>query len=136
MRLSKEATAFTLRIFCTVFLYRVVRTFLFLSLKTKKNIYRSSHWRCSIRKVFLKISQNLQKNTFVRVSYLIKFQASACNFILKKRLWHRCFTVNFAKFLRTPFLQNTSGRLLLHLDFQLWFGMKSNLIIPWFFDQL
>ena len=21
----------------------------------------------------------------------------------KKRLWHRCFTVNFAKFLRTPF---------------------------------
>ena len=27
----------------------------------------------------------------------------------KKRLWHRCFPVNFAKFLRTPFLQNTSG---------------------------
>ena len=22
---------------------------------------------------------------------------------LKKRLWHRCFLVNFAKFLRTPF---------------------------------
>ena len=29
--------------------------------------------------------------------------------LLKKRLWHRCFPVNFAKFLRTPFLQNTSG---------------------------
>ena len=29
--------------------------------------------------------------------------------LLKKRLWHRCFSVNFAKFLRTPFLQNTSG---------------------------
>ena len=27
--------------------------------------------------------------------------------------WHRCFPVNFAKFLRTPFSQNTSGRLLL-----------------------
>ena len=25
-------------------------------------------------------------------------------FFMKKRLWHRCFTVNFAKFLRTPFL--------------------------------
>ena len=24
--------------------------------------------------------------------------------LLKKRLWHRCFSVNFAKFLRTPFL--------------------------------
>ena len=33
--------------------------------------------------------------------------------LLKKRLWHRCFAVNFAKFLTTPFLQNTSGRLLL-----------------------
>ena len=27
----------------------------------------------------------------------------------KKKLWHRCFPVSFVKFLRTPFLQNTSG---------------------------
>ena len=33
--------------------------------------------------------------------------------LLKKRFWHRCFSVNFAKFLRTPFLQSASGRLLL-----------------------
>ena len=33
--------------------------------------------------------------------------------LLKKGLWHRCFPVNFANFLRTFFLQNTSGRLLL-----------------------
>ena len=33
--------------------------------------------------------------------------------LLKKRLWHRCFPVNFAKFLRAPFFQNTSGRLFL-----------------------
>ena len=32
--------------------------------------------------------------------------------LLKKRLWRRCFPVNFAKFLRTPALQNTSWRLL------------------------
>ena len=32
--------------------------------------------------------------------------------LLKKRLWRRCFPVNFAKFLRTPFLQNTSGDCL------------------------
>ena len=30
--------------------------------------------------------------------------------LLKKRLWHRCFLVNFEKFSRA--LQNTSGRLL------------------------
>ena len=36
--------------------------------------------------------------------------------LLKKRLWHRCFPVNFAKFLRRPFLQNTSGRLFLFVS--------------------
>ena len=34
---------------------------------------------------------------------------------LKKRLWHRCFPVNFVKYLKTPFLQNTCGRLLLQV---------------------
>ena len=32
---------------------------------------------------------------------------------LKDRSCHLCFPVNFAKFLRTPFLKNTTGRLLL-----------------------
>ena len=36
----------------------------------------------------------------------------------KKKLWYRCFPVNFAKFLRTPFLQNTSWRLLLLYRFK------------------
>ena len=36
---------------------------------------------------------------------------------VKKRLWHKHFPVNLVKFLRTPFLQNTSRRLLL-LAFQ------------------
>ena len=75
---------------------------------------------CSVKKVFLEISQNSQENTCARasflinlqeqnsqentcarVSFLIKFQAPAT--LLKKRLWHRCFPVNFAKFLGTPF---------------------------------
>ena len=60
-------------------------------------LYKSIHWRCSVKKVFLKNSQNSQENTCARV-----FQ-----------LWRRCFPVNFEKFLRTPFLQNTSGWLLL-----------------------
>ena len=43
--------------------------------------------------------------------------------LLKKKLWHRCFPVNFAK-LRTPFLQNTSGRLLLEMgDYSFYFSM-------------
>ena len=39
--------------------------------------------------------------------------------LLKKRLRRRCFPVDFAKFLRTPFSQNTSGRLLLSKEFLL-----------------
>ena len=57
-------------------------------------------------KVFLEISQNSKEITCDRVSFLTAF---------KKGLWHRCFPVSFAKFLRTPFLQNISGRLLLHV---------------------
>ena len=63
-------------------------------------------------KVFLEISQNSQENTCARVSFLVKLQAASAT-LLKKRLWHRCFPVTFVKFLRTPFLQNTSGQVLL-----------------------
>ena len=37
---------------------------------------------------------------------------------IKKRLWNKCLPVNLATFWRKPFLQNTSGRLLLLLAFQ------------------
>ena len=34
--------------------------------------------------------------------------------LLRKKLWHGCFPMNFVKFLRTSFLQKTSRRLLLY----------------------
>ena len=68
--------------------------------------------RCSVKKVFLEISENSQENTCVRVSFLIKLQAAPAT-LLKKRLWHRCFPVNFAKFPRTPFLKEHLWWLLL-----------------------
>ena len=64
--------------------------------------------------MFLKISQNSQENTCARDSFLNKVAGLAWPAALwKKRLWHRCFPVNVAKFLRTSFLQITSARLLL-----------------------
>ena len=39
--------------------------------------------------------------------------------LLKKRLWHRCFPVNFAKFLRTPFLAEHLRWLLLNYCYML-----------------
>ena len=41
-------------------------------------------WRCSIKRMFLKISQNTEENTSfssARVSFLIKVQALTCDFI-------------------------------------------------------
>ena len=37
----------------------------------------TSHQRCSVKKVFLKILQNSQENTCARVSFLIKLQTAA-----------------------------------------------------------
>ena len=41
---------------------------------------------CSVKKLFLEISQNSQENTCDRVSCLINLQAKACNFIIKEIL--------------------------------------------------
>ena len=61
-------------------------------------------WRCPIKKVFIESSQNSLENTCARVSFfLLKLQGFRRAALLKKRPWHRCFSVNFAKFLRTPF---------------------------------
>ena len=60
------------------------------------------------KKMFLKISEMSQENTCARVS-----KVSEPANLLKNRLWYRCFPGNFVKFLRTPFLQNNSGRLFL-----------------------
>ena len=45
-------------------------------------------------KMFLEISQNSQENICARVSFLIKLQAEACNFIKKETLAEAC---NFIK---------------------------------------
>ena len=54
--------------------------------------FKSSHQRCSMKKDV--------------------HRPQSCNFIQKEAL-AQSFPVNFAKFVRTHFLQNTSGRLLL-----------------------
>ena len=61
-------------------------------------ICRSSHRRCSVK---IGVYRNL-----------IGPRPAT---LLTKRLWHRCFPVNFAKFLRKPFIQNSSRQLLLNL---------------------
>ena len=68
---------------------------------------------CSIKKVFLEISQNSQENACARVSFLVKLQAWRLQLYLKKRLWYKGFPVNFVKFLRTTFYIEHLSWLLL-----------------------
>ena len=64
--------------------------------------------------MLLEISKNSQENTCAR-AFFNKVAGLSLATLLKKRLQYRCFPVNFATFLRTPFLQTTPGRLLLTL---------------------
>ena len=53
--------------------------------------------------------------------------------LLKKRLWHTYFPVNFAKFLRTTFLQNISGDCFrLFRTCHPLIGMASHKISEWY----
>ena len=76
--------------------------------------YWSSHQRCSIKKVLLQISQNPQENPCAR-SLLIKLQALRLQFYQKSDSGTGVF-LWILRFLRTPFPQNISGRLLLRLN--------------------
>ena len=49
--------------------------------------------------------------------------------LLKRRLWHRCFPVNFVKFLRTSFLHNTSEQQLLDLFIYPFIYLDTHLVI-------
>ena len=57
----------------------------------------------SNKKAVLKTSQNSQENSCVGVSFFNKVADLRPATLFKKTLQHRCFPVNFLKFLRTPF---------------------------------
>ena len=89
---------------CVKLLLRTVNCF------SKNNIIddwqvRSSHQRCFIKRGVIK---NFAKFTGKHLCQSLFFK--------KKGFWHRCFPIKFAKFLGTPFLHNTSGRLLLQVS--------------------
>ena len=89
---------------------------LYLKLKNTEQelsvaLQKATRHRSSRSEVFCKkILENSQKDTCCR------FQPATS---LKERLWHICFSVNFAKFLRTPFLTKDLRRLLSTAKFSL-----------------
>ena len=77
--------------------------------------FRSSNRRCFERKDVLRNFAKLSGKTLCQGLLFDKDIDLRPASLLKKRLWHRCFPTNFAKFLRKRFLQNASRQLLLEI---------------------
>ena len=88
-------------------------------------------WRRSIKKDVLK---HFAK--FIGKSQCPSFFLEACRFFWKRRLWQRCFPVNYARFLRISFLQNNSGRLLVKSQMTVFLTLFKESILPlWIFTD-
>ena len=77
-------------------------------------IFRSSHQRCFMKDGVLK---NFAKFTEKPLYQSLLFNKAADlrpATLVKKRLWHRCFLMDFAKFLRTSFFIEHLWWLLQH----------------------
>ena len=75
---------------------------------------RNSHQMYSIKKLVLKNVAKFNGKHLCQSLFLNKVAGLRPATLLKKRLWYRCFPVNFAELLSTTFMRNTSGRLLLY----------------------
>ena len=70
------------------------------------NWFRRFIQRCSVKKMFLEISQNSQKNNSTRVSFLINLQTEAYNFIKKETL-AQVFSDEFCEISKNTFCYRT-----------------------------
>ena len=75
--------------------------------------HRSCHQRSYVPKGVIKNFAKLTRKQLCQSLFFNKVAGPRPAILLRKRFWHRCFPVSLAKLLLTPFLQNTSGRLLL-----------------------
>ena len=75
----------------------------------RRESFRNSHHRCSVKKVVLK---NFAKFTGKHLCLSLLFNKVAD--LIKKEALLQLFSCEFCETLRTPFLQNASRRLLLN----------------------
>ena len=78
--------------------------------------FRSSHQRCSIKKSVFRDFAKFTRKYLCQSLYLNKVTGLRPATLLKRRLWNRCFPVNFAKFLRKPFFIEHLWWLLLRFE--------------------
>ena len=78
-------------------------------------IFRSTRRRCTVKKGVLINFTKFTVNHLCQNLFFNKVADLRAATLLKKKVRDRCFPVNFLTYLRIPFLQNTSGRLLLNI---------------------
>ena len=82
----------------------------------EKTLFRSSRPEVFCKKVVLRNFAKFTGKHLCQSLFFIKVEGLGPATLLKKRLWYRCFFVNFAKFLRTTFLIEHLRWLLLFID--------------------
>ena len=75
----------------------------FMKHARKTILFRSSHQRCSLENVLLINFAKFAGKQLCQSLFFNKVGGLMPATLLKKRPWHRCFAVKFAKLLRTPF---------------------------------
>ena len=81
----------------------------YLLIKTKRS---NSHSQIFFKRGVLKDFTMYIGKILCSSRFLIKFQNWRLAFLFEKRLQHKCFCVNIAKFLRTAFLKKTCSLYL------------------------
>ena len=106
-RYIRETLYFGIIIFSSLSSAKPCIRFLLNCFSRKINwINRSSHQRCSMKKSVLRNFAKFTTKHLCQSLYFNKVAPLRSATLLKKRLWHSCFPVNFTKFLRTTSLRN------------------------------
>ena len=79
---------------------------------SNSTILRNSYQMCSMKRGVFRNFSKFTGTHLCQSPFFSKVEGLRSATLLKKRLWHRCVPMNLANFLRIPFLENTSGRLL------------------------
>ena len=116
-------------VYYSVYLFNYLMCFNTLTLEPQMSLMEENFFYKKLPFLLVTLTDFVSKKEIVGLIFLLtswsKHTASYLLYVVqdnhglrpatlsKKRLWHKCFPVNFAKFQRTIFLLNTSGRLFL-----------------------
>ena len=107
--LNLSAAILCLSVYVSVSLSVFLSVCLSVCLSLPNRPFRSSQRRYSVKKEVLTYFAKFTGKHLCQSLFLNKAAGLRPATLLRKRLWPRFFPVNFAKFIRTTFLQNFSG---------------------------